>query len=145
VFAGATLAGACWTSSAPRTTPVEQDRRVVETKESAIAAGSIRGFVRDGATGAPLAGIAVMLHGDDGRAMRGISDENGEYVFAGLPPGTYTITYQPNHPRHAPTNVTVTLTGDTGQRADLSIFVPAPQQHNIPMPYGAPPARRRIV
>ena len=154
VFAGATLTsaaltGACWTGSAPpTTTPVDdtQTQGPVEANPAAIPAGTIRGVVRNHATAAPVIGVRVMLRADaTGALMQGLTDEHGEYVFSGLAPGSYTITNQPNHPRQAPVQISVELPADTGARGDFAIAVPAPNHSNIPMPYGAPPARRRVV
>jgi hypothetical protein len=45
--------------------------------------------------GRPAAGIAVVLAGtSEGRA---VTDDNGQYVFRGLAPGSYAV--RPNDPR----------------------------------------------
>lgn len=147
VFAGATLAGACWTSSSPQqTTPIEEKQGPVEAKPSAVAPGEIRGVVRNGASGAALAGFRVLLRSNEtGASQQGLTDQNGEYVFSGLPAGSYVVSYQPNHPRQGPTEVSVTLAADAGQRADIAVYFPEPDRGPCCKPYGAPPARRRIV
>jgi hypothetical protein len=146
VFAGATLGGACWTSSTPaKTTPVE-DRKVTPIDvDTAVARGTIRGTVRDAANGGPLAGVRVFLVQENGASQQGITDERGEYVFSGLEPANYVVRYQPNHLRQSPTEVSVTLEPEAGQRADLSVDLPAPDPGPCCKPYGAPPARRRVV
>ena len=145
VFAGATLAGACWTSSTPAKTTVE-DRKVTPIDvNTAVARGTIRGTVRDASSGDPLAGVRVFLVQESGASQQGLTDERGEYVFSGLEPANYVVRYQPNHLRQAPTEVSVTLEPEAGQRADLSVHMPAPDVGPCCKPYGAPPARRRVV
>jgi hypothetical protein len=145
VFASATLAGACWTSSSTKpVTPVEDTKP--EPTSGTIAAGEIRGVVRNALNGETLAGYRVLLVDDkSGAQQQGLTDDKGEYVFSGLAPGGYSVRYQPDHPRHPPTQIHVDLAADVGQRADLAIRVPTAEPAPIPMPYGAPPARRRIV
>lgn len=147
VFAGAALAGACWTSSAPRTTTVEDKthERVEEPTPKPVAPGTIRGVLRDLTTRAVLANTPVTLHTDDGMQRRSVTDDRGEYVFTDLPPGTYIIAYDPMHPRQSPTLIQVTLADGVGQRADLEVYVPSSDPGPCCKPYGAPPARRRVV
>ncbi len=77
--------------------------------------------------------------------MFATTDASGTYVFQGLLPGTYYLI------AHAATQanrqVQVQEHGDV--RVDLSLTSqfrrPRYDPNNIPKPYGAPPARRRIV
>jgi protocatechuate 3,4-dioxygenase beta subunit len=144
VFAGATLATTgCWTSAPPpRTTPVEHVEAV--HAEPRLPAGTIRGLVHDG-SGTPLSGYNVYLKWPSGETRATTSNANGEYVFGGLPPGAYTVEYRTGDPRQPPASISIELSADTGVRHDLEInFVPYPDTACC-KPYGAPPARRRIV
>src|SRR3984957_8881413 len=56
------------------------------------ASGSVRGTVSD-ATGAVIANASVQaLDVDRGQTYDTVSDANGQYLFAALPPSNYTIT-----------------------------------------------------
>ena len=57
---------------------------------AAAQEGGLSGRVAD-ATGAVLPGATVTLRGPEGTRVTQ-SDDNGEYAFAGLTPGTYTVT-----------------------------------------------------
>jgi hypothetical protein len=71
------------------------------------------------------------------------TDGTGTYTISGLPPGSYKVTLPSNHPRRpAPVKAVTLKTGETLQ-VDLAMYIPPPS--NIPMPYDAPPARRRVV
>jgi len=54
------------------------------------APGRIEGVVFDSTAAAPLADAAVFLWGTSHRA---VSDEEGRYVLADVPPGTYTLLF----------------------------------------------------
>ena len=149
MFAGATLAGsACWTDTpAPRTTPVETNRKNEwAAKHDELAPGTIRGTLRNGANGQPLPGFPVTLRSRDGQTtQQAMSDQYGAFVFTGLLPGEYILMHQPNNPRQSASEIQVTLSVDAGQRVDLPIYLPPPDTGPCCKPYGAPPARRRIV
>lgn len=131
----------------PRTTPIEDNaqQRATDPAPPAVAPRTIRGFVRDVDTGEPLPGVLVSLHAGDGDYRESWTDDRGEYVFVDLEPGTYTVAYVPRHPRDSGTEVQVTLAEGAGQRADLEIEAPRPDLGPCCKPYGAPPARRRVV
>lgn len=146
VFAGATVAGsACWSQAQPQPRDHTVERDTVDVKPGPLAAGTIRGFVRDGATGRVLPSFEVTLMGPDGSIAYAISDRYGEYVFANLPPGEYIVQYPAPHPRQSPLEMPVTLGTDKGQHADLTVYLPEPDRGPCCKPYGAPPARRRVV
>lgn len=50
---------------------------------------TLYGVVTDAETGAPLAGVRVTLD-----SLIAYTDTNGAYVFEGLPPGSYKITFE---------------------------------------------------
>ncbi len=70
---------------------------VLEPREAraqgSATVGSLRGVVRDKATGEPVAGATIVAVSP---ALQGeqitLSDEGGQYFIASLPPGVYTLT-----------------------------------------------------
>jgi hypothetical protein len=67
-----------------------------------------------------------------------------------LPPGTYAIDYSVEDARfhHAAVVIArekVTVENVSGWRVTEFPPVPDFEESNIPKPYGAPPARRRVV
>ena len=54
--------------------------------------GRVTGRVTDKDTGAPLAGVTVIVQGPQGEDAT-ISDDQGNYLFNALPPGTYTLRF----------------------------------------------------
>jgi hypothetical protein len=59
---------------------------------SAAQAQTIKGFVRDNATGQPIADASVILLDDNGRIQRGtLSEPNGFYELLVPKPGKYTL------------------------------------------------------
>jgi hypothetical protein len=151
VFASATTLAGCWSQAAPQqTTPPDR----VETNfakppdeasrdETSAETGSIHVTVLDSGTGQPQPQRSVTLTGPGIAEQQAIADANGVARFGRLPPGTYTVTIPSNHPRRTAPSEQVIVTAGQTTRANLSIFVMQP--HHSPMPYGAPPARRRIV
>jgi hypothetical protein len=143
VFAGATLAG-CWTDAKPaQTTPVEH--KTVDTKPMTPPPGTIRGVIRNQDTGAPLPGLSLTIYVTDATPIYATSNAAGEYEFKNLPPGVYTIEYHGDNDRSPPQGIRVKLGADAGALADVHVLLPAPDRGPCCKPYGAPPARRRIV
>jgi hypothetical protein len=60
---------------------------------AAPPAGSIAGVIRD-STGKPLPEIALVLTGAPGGRQTATTGEQGQFAFAGLPPGIYRLTAQ---------------------------------------------------
>ncbi|HEX5061199.1 MAG TPA: carboxypeptidase-like regulatory domain-containing protein [Kofleriaceae bacterium] len=144
VFAGATLAGACWTgSTTPRETPIEHKQ--VESKPSVPPPGTIRGVVHNADGGAPLPGVTVTVQKPDGSPVYATTNAKGEYEFKNLPPGQYAVMFQSGNPNETPQGTPVTLESDAGATADVFIDLTIPDRAPCCKPYGAPPARRRIV
>jgi hypothetical protein len=88
--------------------------------QSGATVGSLRGVLKDKATGEPAAGATVVA---TSAAMVGeqvvITDETGAYFLTALPPGTYTLTiYYNNQPFSRP-NVLVQL----GKEAVVNVTV----------------------
>src|SRR6266850_3023053 len=51
--------------------------------------GSIRGTVLDASNGEPLADVNIVLKGT---AIGGVSDNDGKFIVANVPPGTYLLS-----------------------------------------------------
>jgi hypothetical protein len=119
---------------------------------------SIRGFVtRDGQ---PLAGVTIYATSDDGTSLTATTGSHGEYTFADVAPGRLTLklddyVYDPYRGSRRPQEgypmgpeEVVTLEPGENERHDLAISSPPPPVHDSGpccKPYGAPPARRRVV
>ena len=50
-----------------------------------------------------------------------VSDVQGRYEIAGLPPGTYTLEAVHEHRRIQPVEFTVVVEADTSQRKDVTV------------------------
>jgi hypothetical protein len=147
VFAGATLVGGCWTT-APATTPVETHGSGSTEASIGVTAttGAIEGRVTELGTGATVVGIEVDLTASDRATRRTSTDGSGHYVFVGLPPGECDIAvHRSNNPRESPVEVSAIVVTGKVVRADATVDPPRSNPSNIPMPYGAPPSRRRVV
>src|SRR5690349_2003120 len=76
----------------------------------AITTGSLRGVVKDKATGEPSVGATVVATSP---ALQGeqvvIADETGSYFITSLPPGVYTLTVYYNDTTFSRSNVTVSV------------------------------------
>lgn len=119
-----------------------------ETAPVASARGRIEGVVTASDGSGPMQQLHVQLSSTEQPpriAQRATTtDASGHYAFDQLPPGQYLLEvgYR-NHPRRPPPQRRITLAQDATQKVDVSYYI-APHS-NVPMPYGAPPARRRIV
>ena len=154
VFASATLAG-CWSGSPG---PKQVDHQAVEPPDpadhhdatpvdhgppSAAGTGRVEGMISD-ARG-PVVGIEVTLDAEGGpRTTR--TDARGRYAFHDVAVGSATIEVRTSsNPRHSPMMAGVTVTDGGVAVSNLVVSYPGANPSNIPMPYGAPPARRRVV
>jgi hypothetical protein len=119
---------------------------------------SIRGFVRR--DGELLVGVRVYLTTQDGAALEAVTGPHGEYTFVDIAPGRLTLKLdnyvydqysgsrrpQEGSPM-APEDV-VTLAAGQNERHDVTFTSPPPPARDTGpccKPYGAPPARRRVV
>ena len=64
---------------------------LVPFQAHAVTSGKVTGFVRDGATADPLAGVTVCVEGTELRAISGL---NGEYFILNVPVGSYRLEVQ---------------------------------------------------
>jgi hypothetical protein len=152
------LAG-CWTGSAPEPQHVDEQQADHTTAHHehhkpppSPGTGTIEGTVTDTNTSGPAAYAQVQLFDNTGRVVGTTQTQSdGRYRFVSLPPGSYRVHVmaRPNHPRMGPAivEVMVALSADQTVQADAAIAVPVYHYNptQTPMPYGAPPARRRIV
>ena len=143
------LAG-CWTGSVPaeQTTPPDPthadsthaDSRHADSTHAA-ATGAIEGSVIDRRTGAPVAGARMVL---DGRAAT-LTDSSGRFRFTAVAPGTHVVQGSTPDESDAVRVSVIVEKGPVQVVMDLKVTPPTFDPNSIPKPYGAPPARRRLV
>lgn len=134
-FAGITLATACWRDTAPE----------VQTPVVKQVGGSITGRVSEARRGQPIAGVtvhAVPRAAPTGPGFTAITDERGHYKLENLPSGSYEVTY---YYLELQTTRHVEVREGVAEQVDERVNIQEPRHHEVDMPYGAPPARRRVV
>lgn len=118
------------------------------TTTNADQGGSIDGVVIEAATNRPMSSTTVTLQDQDGNRQQAQTDANGHFVFNALAAGNYVVwTDAPGgNPRMAPARQAVMIAGPGAIQVTLHVQ-PAPPIDRGPCckPYGAPPARRRVV
>lgn len=154
IFASTVLAvPACWSSSAPKQTPIDNTSAGSGSGQAAddvpspkAGTGTIIITVVDSNTGNAVPGRWVRLVGGQSPANQQVAtDADGNATFANVPPGTYQAQSHDGNPRHSPSSLTVRVEPDEVSQQTMTVSIPTYNSHNVPMPYGAPPARRRIV
>ncbi len=78
--------------------------------------GRITGLVLDASTGAPLAGVDVVL---DGTSFRTATDRTGTFRLAGVPAGSYTVVVA--YLGHGDEKAPVTVTANADVRVEVSL------------------------
>jgi hypothetical protein len=152
VFAGAAACSHTPSPQPPPPPPVEYP--FVLPPAPAEGRASLSGVVREG--GYRKSGITVKLRSEDGNVTLDTSTNGkGEFQFLDLVPGAYVIIAEPGYHNPRPQDgpvmqlpVQVQLGPNTNERRDLSLVEPMPNTPDTGpccKPYGAPPARRRIV
>ncbi|HSD87984.1 MAG TPA: carboxypeptidase-like regulatory domain-containing protein [Kofleriaceae bacterium] len=152
VFAGASLASGCFIERAPppAAPPQEQAPPPVraDNSRSAPSIGTIRGVVSSIATGQPVEQIWIQItpnpyHAEDHARNKDVmTDGRGAYTID-LPPGNYRLSVRNGDRRQPPPDRLVTLRTGESLNVDFTITVAPPAA--VPMPYGAPPRRRRLA
>jgi hypothetical protein len=101
----------------------------------------LRGRLTHAHTRAPLVGVTVEVWTSASVPTTSVTNARGEYEVGGLEPREYQVSFKgPDGVRYTAGPI-VMVTGPI-ERKDFAID-PVPQQ--MPMPYGAPPMRRRHV
>jgi hypothetical protein len=144
--------------------PAPPDPAIVQRFATAPAPAegkaSVRGFVsRDGYL---LGNVTVTARSDQGE-LETTTGPHGEYTFEDIAPGNWTLElnadlYDPHRYSRRPQDsvpaipipATIVLSPGENRRYDLDIASPPPPVNEPDhgpccKPYGAPPARRRIV
>lgn len=118
-----------------------------------VASGSLFGRVTVGPNGRPHARGIVRLFAQGQKTRTTYTNADGEFVFEGVPEGVYELVVdqpRPNHPRQSPPPpVFKKVQIAAGVRAEVDVAVQPPtvriDRGPCCKPYGAPPARRRVV
>ncbi len=157
----AALSSGCYTSNPPPEgppppPPPPHDQQVTNEQTFAdpppppppppatAANGSVAGTVTASDGSGPMNHLPITLTGPNGTQRSTNTDANGRYVFDRLAPGSYTLTFgYSNHPRRRPPQQGVIVKQDAAATVNFTYYIAPPS--NVPMPYGAPPARRRVV
>ena len=153
IFATAALgAPACWSGKAAETTPTDPTHQrgsgdgtghTEVTHVPDAGTGTIVVTLVDN-NGNPVAGRQVHLVGGQGSSEpEAVTDARGQATFPNVPPGTYTVRSHDGHPRHSPSVASVVVKSGEIAASRLTVYI---QPYSpTPMPYGAPPSRRRVV
>jgi hypothetical protein len=163
VFASAAACGSSTPHAGPPPPPPPPPDPVVVHKFAtapppAEGKASVRGFVT--LDGRPLTGLTVTARAQDGTTVQATTGSNGEYELVDLAPGSWTLSlpddvYDPyrysRRPQEGPLMVpadVVQLDVGENERHDIGLSTPLPPEPDrgpCCKPYGAPPARRRVV
>lgn len=151
IFASATTLGACHTNSSSTAT-MQQIRNDTKTEPTKVAppapgTGTIHGVIVD-QNGALIPNHSVGLaRSGSYDAQRSVTtDARGEFVFADLPPGSYQVFYEiPDNPRQSPNLSFVEVKEGEIAETKGAIYPEPVDTGPCCKPYGAPPARRRVV
>lgn len=113
---------------------------------TAQALGVIDGVARDGGMQAPIPHAMITLVGT-GLQLHTTADDRGRFAFHDLPAGQYQIVLQDpgGNPRQPPPARIVQLAAGGTEHVILNKPPYVPDRGPCCKPYGAPPARRRVV
>lgn len=116
----------------------------VEPSVPRAATAKITGIVTNTRTSGPLVGDLVYLIGPDGDERHVATDETGRYEFGSLVAGDYEVRVHEDTRRGNVTTPGYRITVKVGETVehDMQTFRMDPR---VKMPYGAPPARSRLV
>jgi hypothetical protein len=152
VFAGmAACSGSAANQPPPPPPPVEYPFALPPAPAAGKA--SLSGIVRE--SGYRRAAVRVDLQGSNGEHQSAVTNDKGEYRFLDIEPGTYTVVADPGYRGQRPQDgpvmqpaTQVELAADANEQRDLGVQPPPPYVPDTGpccKPYGAPPARRRVV
>lgn len=126
----------------PPTSP--PDAAPIDSPVTSTGTGSVQGVVTND-SGARMPGIHVELV-RTGARLATITDAAGRYVFQDVPAGNARIEVRvSDNPRQGPLIQEVTVVASTVAISNVTVISPRPNRTNVKMPYGAPPARQRLV
>lgn len=138
-------AGARVPADAPAPVPDAAVAAVRPTTGHAKIYGTLRDSNGHAAVGWPInlfAGSGGSMDFDGSQPRTTTTDGKGAWAFTKLPAGDYTVVLEgAQSPRSSPQKQYVTVTDRQAVRVDGKLYPPRP----CCMPYGAPPARRRVV
>jgi hypothetical protein len=157
ILAGALALPACGGAKPAAQPPVPAENTAAQRESSAPtpvepsvpreATAKITGIVTNTRTQGPLVGDLVYLIGPDGEERHVATDDTGRYEFGSLVAGEYLLRVHVDAGRmsdedvkNAGDRITVKV-GETVEH-DVSTYRMDPRAK---MPYGAPPARSRVV
>lgn len=111
-----------------------------------VGNAKLRGRVLVSGKRTPLPGVVVILQSAVREARTTTTDRAGRYAFDKVVADEYELKVDPdrNGGYGMAQAVMVTLKARQAKTQDV-LVVPVPMRTPVPMPYGAPPARRRIV
>ena len=143
VFAGLT---ACWAGhDAPK--QMTHDPVTPPVSDAASAAegdvAALHGAVIDAQTRAPLANVTVELYNADARVAATTTDATGRFAFDDVAPNDYQLVARYSSADGAGSAQQPVMVRDRPVQLDITLYV----HERVPVakPYGAPPARRRMV
>jgi hypothetical protein len=146
VFSGL---AACWTNTTREPTaatpppPPNDDTSMLRAQDRAAGPASLTGQVINKTTNAPVPNAVVELHDQNGRVAATNTDADGRYRFDGLRPDDYQVVVRYSTPIEAGSAQLPVSFDEKG--GALVVLLPVYNRASVPKPYGAPPARRRIV
>ncbi|HEU0032026.1 MAG TPA: carboxypeptidase regulatory-like domain-containing protein [Kofleriaceae bacterium] len=166
VFTSATLASsACWTSSTtvPQQTPPPPPNGSDEVHEvptfsdpppgpsdagaaavQPTGTAVIRGVLIGSRSRQPMPGVIVSVFEPPSARQNATTDATGTFTFTKLPAGDYRIVAGSEHPRRGFAAQAIVKLGN-GETKQITMTYAEPDPNALPMPYGAPPARGRVV
>jgi hypothetical protein len=137
IFAGGALLAPACGSTPPSTTTGPTD--------ISLSTGRIAGKATGDRTGAPIRGT-VYFFDEAGKSYAAAPDVNGDFTIE-VPPGTYKTSVPRPFQRRGPPlpDTVITTVVKAGATATVNLTFHEPDPDAQKMPYGAPPARRRLV
>src|SRR5690606_35680512 len=144
VFAGLS---ACWTSSStsaqePPPPPPDDKYVVPPPPDNPMEAASLSGVVTQG-NGVPAPNASVRLWTGTGAVYATNADQDGRYQLLDIPSGDYQLVAQ--YSSVAEVGSAQQPVSIRDRPVTLDIHLSMMPRGPTPKPYGAPPARRRVV
>ncbi len=128
----------------PRAVAVTVADRLVDVTVLLDRLGGLTGSVRDAVSGAPVPGAALTVTDAEGRtAAGGRPGEDGGFLFAGLTPGSYTVTAV--SAGHRPVSERVEVTGGEPVRHEVRLAPGARVSGTVRGRTGVPVPEARVT